>query len=43
MKTKDEFSKNHVLSMTEDQVKSPETKAYSNAELTQIFKKSNCR
>lgn len=39
MKTKDEFSKNHVLSMTEDQVKSPETKAYSNAELTQILRK----
>lgn len=39
MKTKDEFSKNHVLSMTEDQVKSPETKAYSNAELNQILRK----
>lgn len=39
MKTKDEFSKNHVLSMTEDQIKSPETKAYSNAELTQILRK----
>lgn len=39
MKTKNEFSRNHVLSMTEDQVKSPETKAYSNTELTQILRK----
>lgn len=39
MKTKDEFSRNHVLSMTEDKVESPATKAYSNEELTQILRK----
>lgn len=36
-KTKDEFSKTHILSMTEDSVALPETKAYSNAELTEIL------
>ena len=36
-KTKDEFSKTHILSMTEDSVASPETKAYTNAELTEIL------
>ena len=36
-KTKDEFSKTHILSMTEDSVVSPETKAYTNAELTEIL------
>lgn len=36
-KTKDEFSKTHILSMTEDSVVSPETKAYTNAELNEIL------
>lgn len=36
-KTKQEFSKNHVLSITEHDVLSPETKAYSMEELTEII------
>lgn len=39
MKTKDEFSTNHKLSLSEIDVKSPETKAYTREELDQILKK----
>ena len=38
-KTKEEFKKNHVLSMTEDGILTPELKSYSNEELTNIINK----
>lgn len=38
-KTKQEFSFNHVLSMTEEEIASPKKKRYSNEELSRIFDK----
>lgn len=36
-KTKEEFSKNHILSMTEDIIDNPQVKPYTNQQLTKIF------
>lgn len=38
-KTKDEFSSNHVLSMTEQEITSPTKKAFTNEELTEVLNK----
>ena len=39
LKTKEEFSVNHVLSMTENNISSPTQKPFTNEQLTQIFHK----